>query len=95
MGHVPDLTSIRPVSRINSPRMRDEVRLDVFPEMLHTFQMMAGYAPEADDAIARLAEWVRPKLGLDSTQSAPGMRSTRECHDAKGNDRPCRMRLCR
>jgi hypothetical protein len=33
--------------------------------MLHTFQMMAGHAPEADDAIARLAEWVRPKLGLD------------------------------
>jgi acetyl esterase/lipase len=45
-----------------------EVRLDVFPEMLHTFQMMAGQAPEADDAIARLAEWVRPKLALDDKQ---------------------------
>ena len=45
-----------------------EVRLDVFPEMLHSFQMMAGHAPEADDAIARLAEWVRPKLGLDDQQ---------------------------
>jgi acetyl esterase/lipase len=41
-----------------------EVRLDVFPEMQHTFQMMAGRAPEADDAIGRFAEWVRPKLGL-------------------------------
>jgi epsilon-lactone hydrolase len=41
-----------------------DVRLDVFPEMQHTFQMMAGRAPEADDAIRRLAEWVRPKLGL-------------------------------
>jgi epsilon-lactone hydrolase len=41
-----------------------EVRLDVFPEMQHTFQMMAGRAPEADDAIARLAGWVRPLLGL-------------------------------
>ncbi len=41
-----------------------EVRFDVFLEMLHTFQMMAGRAPEADDAIGRLAEWVRPKLGL-------------------------------
>ena len=41
-----------------------EVRLDVFPEQQHTFQMMAGRAPEADDAIHRLAEWVRPKLGL-------------------------------
>jgi epsilon-lactone hydrolase len=49
-----------------------EVRLDVFPEMLHTFQMMAGHAPEADDAIARLAEWVRPKLGLDDERRKVG-----------------------
>jgi len=41
-----------------------EVRLDVFPEMQHVFQMAAGNMPEADDAIARLAEWVRPRLGL-------------------------------
>lgn len=41
-----------------------EVRLDVFPEMLHSFQMMAGLAPEADEAIFRLAQWLRPKLGL-------------------------------
>jgi epsilon-lactone hydrolase len=39
-----------------------DVRLDVFPEQQHTFQMMAGRAPEADDAIRRLAEWARPKL---------------------------------
>lgn len=41
-----------------------EVRLEVFPGMLHSFQMMAGRAPEADDAIERLAQWVRPRLGL-------------------------------
>jgi monoterpene epsilon-lactone hydrolase len=41
-----------------------EVRLDVFPGMLHTFQMAAGRAPEADDAIRALADWVRPRLGL-------------------------------
>jgi epsilon-lactone hydrolase len=41
-----------------------ETRLDVFPGMLHTFQMAAGRAPEAHDAIRRMAEWVRPKLGL-------------------------------
>jgi monoterpene epsilon-lactone hydrolase len=41
-----------------------EVRLDVFPEMLHTFQMAAGRAPESDDAIHRLTAWVRPILGL-------------------------------
>ena len=37
---------------------------DVFPEMQHVFQFMAGRAPEADDAIAKLASWVRPKLGM-------------------------------
>jgi acetyl esterase/lipase len=41
-----------------------DVRLDVFPGMLHTFQMAAGRAPEADDAIRALADWVRPRLGL-------------------------------
>jgi acetyl esterase/lipase len=41
-----------------------EVKLDVFPEMQHVFQFAAGYAPEADDAIHKLADWVRPKLGL-------------------------------
>jgi epsilon-lactone hydrolase len=41
-----------------------EVRLDVFPEQQHTFQMAAGRAPEADDAIRRFADWVRPRLGL-------------------------------
>jgi acetyl esterase/lipase len=41
-----------------------DARLDVFPGMLHTFQMAAGRAPEADDAIRRLADWVRPKLGV-------------------------------
>jgi acetyl esterase/lipase len=41
-----------------------EVRLDVFPGQQHTFQMAAGRAPEADDAIRRQAEWVRPRLGL-------------------------------
>jgi monoterpene epsilon-lactone hydrolase len=41
-----------------------DVRLDIFPGMLHTFQMAAGRAPEADEAIRELAEWVRPRLGL-------------------------------
>lgn len=41
-----------------------DVRLDVYPGMLHTFQMAAGRAPEADDAIRGLASWVRPRLGL-------------------------------
>jgi epsilon-lactone hydrolase len=41
-----------------------DVRLDIFPDMLHTFQMAAGRAPEADDAIREMAGWVRPRLGL-------------------------------
>ena len=41
-----------------------ETRLDIFPGLLHSFQMAAGYAPEADEAIARLAAWVRPRLAL-------------------------------
>ena len=41
-----------------------EIRCDVFPEMQHVFQFMAGNAPEADDAIQRLAAWAKPKLGL-------------------------------
>jgi epsilon-lactone hydrolase len=54
-------------SRMFAERARQqgvEVRLDIFAEMLHSFQMMAGRAPEADDAIARFAEWVRPRLGI-------------------------------
>jgi len=54
-------------SRMFAERARQagvEVRIDVFPEMLHSFQMMAGRAPEADEAIRCFAEWVRPKLGL-------------------------------
>jgi epsilon-lactone hydrolase len=41
-----------------------ETRFEVFNEQQHTFQMAAGKAPEADDAIRKLAEWDRPQLGL-------------------------------
>ncbi|GAA4600833.1 alpha/beta hydrolase [Actinoallomurus liliacearum] len=41
-----------------------DVQLEVFPEQQHTFQMAAGYSAVSDDAIRKLAEWVRPKLGL-------------------------------
>jgi epsilon-lactone hydrolase len=52
-------------SRMLEKRARDagvEVRRDVFEEQQHTFQMAAGRAPEADDAIRRFADWVRPSL---------------------------------
>jgi monoterpene epsilon-lactone hydrolase len=41
-----------------------QVRTNLVPGMLHTFQMAAGRAPEADEAIRKLAGWVRPLLGL-------------------------------
>ncbi len=41
-----------------------DVKIDVFPEMQHVFQFLAGVAPEADEAIQKIAAWVRPKLGL-------------------------------
>jgi len=40
-----------------------EVSLEVFPGMQHTFQMMAGHAPEADDAVAKLGEFARARPG--------------------------------
>ena len=45
-------------------RVGGEVTLDVHPEMQHVFHLLAGVAPEADEAIRKLAAWVRPKLGL-------------------------------
>lgn len=45
-----------------------EVQLDVFPFMQHTFQMAAGRAPESNDAIARIANWLKPRLGLTTRQ---------------------------
>ncbi len=45
-------------------RSNVEVTLEVVPEMQHVFQFLAGVAPEADAAIARLAKWVRPHLAL-------------------------------
>ncbi|MEO7735917.1 MAG: alpha/beta hydrolase [Kofleriaceae bacterium] len=52
-------------SRMFAERARSAgvaVELDVFPGMLHTFQMMAGRAPEADEAIRKLGAWVRRHL---------------------------------
>ena len=40
-----------------------DVRLDVFPEMQHVFQMAAGHLPEADDAVTRIGAYLRPRLG--------------------------------
>lgn len=41
-----------------------DVTLEVWPEMVHVWHASAGFVPEADQAIARLAEFARPHLGL-------------------------------
>ena len=40
----------------------DAVQMDVFAGQQHTFQMAAGRSPVADDAIARIAAWLRDHL---------------------------------
>lgn len=45
-----------------------EVMVDIVPRMQHVFQMRAGRLPEADEAIDRIADWVRPLLGLSGTR---------------------------
>ncbi len=39
------------------------VRLEVFPEMQHVFQINAGNVPEADDAVARSGAFLRGRFG--------------------------------
>jgi acetyl esterase/lipase len=41
-----------------------DVEVEVFPEMQHVFQMAAGNMPEADEAIAKIGAYLRPRLGL-------------------------------
>ena len=41
-----------------------EIRLEVFPEMQRVFQIAAGLLPEADEAIQKVAHWLKPRLGL-------------------------------
>ncbi|WP_137389675.1 alpha/beta hydrolase [Rhodoligotrophos defluvii] len=41
-----------------------DVTVRIGPEMQHSYIYLAGRAPEADDALAHMRHWVRPKLGL-------------------------------
>lgn len=48
-------------------RARDhgvDAQYEIVPEMQHSFTLLAGRAPEADEAIERMARWLRPHLGL-------------------------------
>ncbi|HVM53435.1 MAG TPA: alpha/beta hydrolase [Acidimicrobiales bacterium] len=41
-----------------------DATVEVWPEMVHVWHFFAGRLPEADDAIAGIARWLRPRLGL-------------------------------
>jgi acetyl esterase/lipase len=41
-----------------------DVTVDIAEGMHHVYEFMAGRAPEADKAIAEIARWLRPKIGL-------------------------------
>jgi acetyl esterase/lipase len=41
-----------------------EVKLDIFPEMQHVFQASVGNIPEATDAVQRIGQYLKVKLGL-------------------------------
>lgn len=41
-----------------------DLKFEAFPDMQHVFQSTAGRSPEADEAIGKIAEWLRPRLQL-------------------------------
>ncbi len=41
-----------------------DVRSEIFPERQHVFQFAAGRMPEADEAVAKIGDFLRPHLGL-------------------------------
>lgn len=42
-----------------------EVVLEVHPGMQHVFEFMAGRAPEADESIRKIGEWIQQKLHIN------------------------------
>jgi acetyl esterase/lipase len=53
-------------SRLFADRARQggaDVRVDLFPGQQHTFQMAVGRSKDADEAMRRLVDLARPKLG--------------------------------
>lgn len=44
-----------------------DVTIDIAEGMHHVYEFMVGRAPEADRAIADIARWLRPKIGLSAS----------------------------
>ncbi len=54
------------------------VELEVWPEMVHGWQMFAGMVPEGDEAIERVGRFLRDALGPGAAlHHAPETRATR------------------
>ncbi len=45
------------------------VTLEVWPEMIHVWHFFADMLPEGQQAIERVGEWVRQRLGAPVTAS--------------------------
>ena len=72
--HVGDQELLLDDSRMLATHARQagvDVQIDEFPGQQHTFQMAAGLAPEADDAINRFAAWARARLGITPPAAEP------------------------
>ncbi|MGF1597751.1 MAG: alpha/beta hydrolase [Acidimicrobiales bacterium] len=54
--------AVRLTARIHE--VGGEATLEVWPEMVHVWHASAGFVPESDQAIERIAEYLRPRLGL-------------------------------
>jgi len=64
--HVGDHETLLDDSRELAARAEDAgVAVDIWvaPEMIHVWHLFTGLAPEADAALARLADWIKQRLG--------------------------------
>jgi acetyl esterase/lipase len=63
--HVGDHETLLDDARVLAANAEDagvDVELWVAPEMIHVWHAFAGLVPEADDALARLSEWIKKRL---------------------------------
>jgi monoterpene epsilon-lactone hydrolase len=68
-------------SRLLAAHARDagvDVQLDEFPDQQHSFQMAVGLAPEADEAVDRLADWARTQLRVPGPEATDSVSSRLE-----------------
>ncbi|MDP1818662.1 MAG: alpha/beta hydrolase [Acidimicrobiales bacterium] len=65
--HVGDHERLLDDATVMGERLEDagvDVTVEVWPEMVHVWHFFAGRVPEADEGIAAIARWLRPRLRL-------------------------------